>query len=380
MASLQPLRSAAGTGVPRLTSRYVFREAAQAWVAVTVVLLLILLTTQFAQVLGDAASNRLPKEAVLQVMLLTSIQYLTILIPVGLFLSILLAMGRLYRDSEMYALMACGIGPARLYRPLLAFAALLSIAGGWLALDTAPWAIRQVQGIVEEARARTDLRVMEAGRFVSFGHADAVVYAESVSADGRLGNVFVQRRDGATVEVVVAEEAWQRDTENPGVKMLTFRNGRRYEGEPGSHRFRVIEFTEHGIPYSLPMQAPVALEPESQPLVALLGATTPGAAAELQWRLSVPVMALVLAFLAVPLARSSPRQGRYAGIGAGILIYVSYANLLGAAKVWTERGELSPVVGMWWVHALFLVAAVVLLGVRFGGWRLPGRRAAGALS
>jgi lipopolysaccharide export system permease protein len=360
--------------MPSIASRYVFREAVQAWLAVTVVLLLILVTSQFAQVLGDAASNRLPREAVLQVMLLASIQYMTILIPVGLFLSILLALGRLYRDSEMYALMACGIGPARLYRPILTFGAALAVLSAWLALDAAPWAIREVAGIAQSARERTDLRVMEAGRFVSFGRADAVVYAESVTPDGRLRNVFVQRRVEAAVEVVVAEEAWQRDTEDRNVKMLTFARGRRYEGEPGSPRFTMIEFAEHGIPFTLPEQGPPALEPESQPLLALLRSGTPAEIAELQWRVSVPLMALVLAFLAVPLARSSPRQGRYAGLGAGILIYVSYANLLGAAKVWLERGKLPPLIGMWWVHALFLGGAAALLFLRFGAWRWPWGR------
>ncbi len=360
-----------------IASRYVFRETAQAWLAVTLVLLAILVTSQFAEVLGDAAANRFPKDAVLKVMMLTSIQYLTILIPVGLFLSVLLAMGRLYRDSEMYALMACGIGPARLYRPILAFAALLTAVAAWLALDAAPWAVREVQHIAQDARERSDLRAMDPGRFVSFGRADAVVYAESVSPDGRLRNVFVQRRREAIVEVIVAAEAWQRDTDDPGVKMLTFADGRRYEGEPGGLQFRIIEFAEHGIPFSLPDRRPVELDPEARPVTSLVRSADPGEIAELQWRASIPLMALVLAFLAVPLGRSSPRQGRYAGIGAGVLIYVTYANLLGAAKVWLERGQVPPALGMWWVHALFFAVAALLLAVRFGTlgpWRAIWRR------
>ncbi len=355
-----------------IANRYVLRETAQTWIVVTAVLLLILLTNQFAQVLGDAASNRLPKEALFLVMGLTSLQYLTLLIPVGLFLSILLALGRLYRDSEMYALMACGIGPAQLYRPVMLFAGILAVLVGWLALDVAPTAIRDVKKIAQQARARADLRVIEAGRFVSFGQADAVVYAEAVFTDGRLHNVFVQRRTDAGIEVVVAEEAQQKDTADPDVKMLTFFRGRRYEGEPGSPRFRIVEFAEHGIPYSLPARSPVSLEPESRSLPELLRSSDPVNVAELQWRLSVPLMALVLALLAVPLGRSLPRQGRYAGLGAGILVYISYANLLGASKVWLERGKVPPFIGMWWVHALFTVGALVLLGVRYGSLRLPG--------
>jgi lipopolysaccharide export system permease protein len=219
---------------------------------------------------------------------------------------------------------------------------------------------------------------MEAGRFVSFGQADAVVYAEGVSPDGRLRNVFVQRRTGAGIELVVAEEAEQKNTADPNVKMLTFSRGRRYEGEPGSPRFRIVEFAEHGVPYSLPENVPLSLEPESRPLADLARSSDPANVAELQWRASVPLMAMVLAFLAVPLGRSSPRQGRYAGLGAGVLVYISYANLLGASRVWLERGQVPAFVGMWWVHALFAAGALLLLGIFYGRLRLRLPRAGGA--
>lgn len=355
--------------------RYVFREIAQAWVMVTGVLLLILVTSQFASTLGDAAASRLPRDAVLDVMWLTSLQYLTILIPIGLLLAILLALGRLYRDSEMYALMACGIGPAQLYKPVFLLAVLLGLGAAWLSLEAGPWAMREVARIGQEARERASLGVMTSGRFVGIAQGSAVVYAEGTTPDGGLRNVFVQRRDGAKVEVVVAEEAWQRETADPGVKMLTFRNGRRFEGEPGSARFTVIEFREHGIPYTVPSRKPSRPDPEVLPVSALLGSAQPADRAELQWRLSVPVMTLILALLALPLSRSSPRQGRYAGVGAAILIYVTYANLLGAARVWVERGAWPTGLGLWWVHLVFFVGALVLLGLRFGLLRrAPGRR------
>jgi lipopolysaccharide export system permease protein len=364
--------------MPSTVSRYIFREAAQTWLVVTVVLLLILVTNQFAQVLGDAAANRLPKEAVLLVMGLTSVQYLTILIPVGLFLAILLALARLYRDSEMYALMACGIGPAQIYRPLFMLAAVLAALVGWLALVVAPQAIGDVQRIGREARQRADLRLMEPGRFVTFGEADAVVFAESVTPDGHLHNVFVQRRaEGPAVEVIVAAEAWQAEGSDPDIRILTFANGRRYEGEPGSPRFRIMEFGEHGIPYRLPAAGAEAQEPESQPLSALMATADPAAMAELQWRLSVPLTLLVLTLLAVPLGRASPRQGRYTGLGAGVLIYISYVNLLGAARVWVQREQIPAILGLWWVHAGFILAALVLLSRKFGpkGWLFhPPRR------
>ena len=349
-----------------ILSRYLLKETAQTWLVVTVVLLLILLTNQFAQVLGDAAANKLPKDLVFTVMGLTSLQYLTILIPIGFFLSIMLALGRLYRDSEMSALMACGIGPWALYRPLIFFALLLATVVGWLALVVSPAAIREVQLIAEEAKQRIDLRVLEAGRFITFKDPEAVMYAESISADGVLGNIFVQRRIGAQVEVIVAERAWQSDSAQENVKVLHFANGQRYEGEPGSPRFRIVTFKEHGMPFALPAAKPPEFQPETRQLTDLLGADDPYDKAELQWRLSVPLAVLVLMVLGVPLSRSAPRQGRYGGLAAGVLIYTIYVDLLAAAKVWVEREKISVFLGLWWVHVLFLLVGLMLLARQYG--------------
>ena len=351
-----------------ILSRYILKETVQTWVVVTMVLLLILLTNQFAQVLGDAAADKLPKEAVFRVMGLTSLQYLTILIPIGLFLSIMLALGRLYRDSEMAALMACGIGPASLYRPLALLAVVLALLVGWLSLNVSPNAMRQVQVIIEEAKQRVDLRFLESGQFITFADADAVMYAESISHDGILGNVFVQRHKGENddVEVIVARRAWQSESPEESVKLLKFAEGRRYLGQPGSPMFEIVSFQEYGMPFEIPAAGPPELKPESMPLSDLLGKDNPIDRAELQWRMSVPLALLILTFIAVPLSRSGPRQGRYGGIAAGVLVYIIYVDLLGAAKVWVEREQSPEFLGLWWVHIVFLATGAILLARQFG--------------
>lgn len=356
--------------MPGIIGRYVLRETAQTWLAVTLVLLAILVTNQFATVLGDAAASKLPKDAVFRVMGLTSLQYLIILVPLALFLSILLAFGRLYRDGEMAALMACGVSPAGLYRPIAGFALLLAALIGWIALDVGPGALREVEAIATRAKQQADLRLIEPGRFLSFGGTGAVLYAEDVDEAGNLRNVFVQRRRGDAVEVVVAARAWQSDTEEAGRRLIRFEDGRRYEGEPGTAEFRIVTFDEHGIPYELPEAGPEELEPEALPLDALFGSPDLTHRAELQWRLAVPLGLLVLSVVAVPLSRTTPRQGRYSGLATGVLLYVIYVNLLGVGRVWMERGELPAAMGLWWVHGLFLAAALLMLARQSGRLRL----------
>ena len=344
-----------------ILNRYIFREVLQTWVVVTGILLLILLTDQFARVLSDAAGADIPKDAIFAVLGYSSIQYLTILIPVGIFISILLALARMYRDSEMAAIMACGIGNISLYRPIVLFAFFLAIFVGWLSLVVAPSASREVQRIENEARRFADLAMLEPGRFIAFGRENAIIYAEEVREDGTLRNVFVQRRQGKRVTVVVAANAMQENDKESGRKVLRFFNGERHEGVPGSKEFRVMKFAEHGIPFEIDEGKEKEVKDETLTVSELLDSGTPKSIAELQWRLSVPLTLFMLTLIAVPLSRSPPRTGRYNNLLVGILIYVIYSNLLGASKTWVEQEVVPNWVGLWWVHLSFFVVAVLLL-------------------
>ena len=352
----------------RILDRYIFREIASTWLAVTVVLLMILLTNQFARILGEVAKGKLPKGAAMDVIGLSAVQYLTVLVPIGLFLSIMLALGRLNRDSEMPAMMACRVGPSGVYRPLVWLTLPLVLGVAWLSIDLGPRALHTVERIGAEARREADLASIEPGRFTIFGPSRAVVYGERVTPEGYMENVFLQRfvedenGQADVVEVVVAERGEQVDSDDPDIRFLVLHNGRRYEGVPGTPQFRVVEFGEHGIPYRLPSLEPPDPEPRAMTVAALLLSADPLHVAELHWRIGVPISTVILAIFAVPLSRSRPRSGRYGRLAVGLLVFIIYFNLLSAAKAWIEKGEVDPAVGLWWVHGLVLLAALCLLG------------------
>ena len=350
----------------RILDRYIFREVAQTWAAVTLVLLFILLTNQFAQVLGDVAKGRLPKDAVFQVIALTGLQYLTIVVPIGLFLSIMLALGRLYRDSEMPAMMACRVGPGRIYRPLMWLIVPLALGVGWLAMDIGPKALTAVDRIGVVAKRQADLASIEPGKFTA-GSEGTVVYAERVIGPGSVENVFLQRRtETGGVEVVIAERGEQVTSEDADTRYFVLHDGRRYEGMPGTADFRVMEFVEHGIPYRLPNMSEPNERPRVMSTLDLLKSRSTDNVAELQWRIGVPLATLILGILAVPLSRSQPRQGRYGRLAIGLLVFIIYFNLLSAGKAWVEQEAVPAAVGMWWVHAIMLGAAGVMLAYQNG--------------
>jgi lipopolysaccharide export system permease protein len=333
--------------------RYVLREVMQTWLAVTGVLVAILVSNQLSRVLGQAAENEYGRGVVLDLIALGAVMNLSIIVPVGLLLAVVLTLGRMYHDSEMAALQACGFGPARLLAPLYCFAAVIAVGLAWLVFVQVPRADEQVQLLRTAAYKEAQFGQLDAGRFRSFAGGEAVFYAERVDQDGVLHNVFVQRETGGRIEVALAETATYSKAAQ-GMHLVTLFNGRRYEGVPGKEDFRVIEFREHGIPIAAPNETVDITDPDTKPTRALLGSNAPPDIAQMQFRISTPLMALVLTLIAVPLSRLRPRQGRYARVGFAIVVYFVYSNLLSASKIWIEKGIVPPVLGVWWVHAAAL--------------------------
>ncbi len=224
-----------------------------------------------------------------------------------------------------------------------------------------PQADSQAQLLRQSAIKEAQFGQLDAGRFRSFSGGDAVFYAERVDPEGVLHNVFVQRESAGRIEVALADTATYSKAAPNGVHLVTLFNGRRYEGVPGQDDFRVIEFREHGIPIATPADAVGTKDPDTKATRELLGSDVPSDIAQLQFRASTPLMALVLTLVAVPLSHLRPRQGRYARVGFAIIVYFVYSQLLYAAKAWLEKGDLSPAIGVWWVHLAALGLGLYLV-------------------
>jgi lipopolysaccharide export system permease protein len=341
--------------------RYLLREVVQTWLAVTGVLVAILLANQLSRVLGQAADNQYGRQVVVELITLGAIMNLSVIVPVGLLLAVVLTLGRMYHDSEIAALQACGYGPKRMLMPVFAFAVVIAIGLGWLTFFQVPGADREVQLVRQSAIKAAQFGQLDAGRFRAFGGGDIVFYAEHVGADGVLHNVFVQRQVADRIEVALANSATYTKGAEDGSHLVTLFDGRRYEGIPGHADFRVIEFREHGIPIATPPTVGGTQDPDTKPTAELFGSLAPSDIAQLQIRGSAPIMALLLTLIAVPLSRLQPRQGRYARVGLAIVAYFLYSNLLAVAKVWLEKGDVPPLVGVWWVHLLALGLGLYLV-------------------
>jgi lipopolysaccharide export system permease protein len=345
----------------KILGRYILREVILAWLLVTGVLLVILLAYQVVGVLERAAANQFPPGVVLELVWLGALQYLSILLPVGLLLGVVLAFGRLYADSEMAAALACGAGPANVYLPVVLLALLVAAGLAWLTLVLAPQATEQALSLRQQAVRAGQFAPIAAGKFRAFGGGTAVVYAQSVNPDGTLQNVFVERNHGPLVQVALAARARHSVTPDGLTHILTLYDGERFEGVPGSAEFRIVRFAEHVVPVQMPVSGDSVRDLEARPSVTLAQSADPQQRAELQWRIATPLMCLVLALIGVPLARLKPRQGRYARVWVALLIFLLYSQLISVGKVMLGRGTLPSFLGLWWTHAVVVALALMVI-------------------
>jgi lipopolysaccharide export system permease protein len=347
--------------------RYISREISHTWAAVTIVLLVIMVANVLARILSRVTEGRLPAEALLVLLGLKVINLLVTLIPLGLYLGILLAFGRLYRDNEMAASAACGAGLKSLYRPVLFNGVIGVVLITALTFWASPWAAKLERQVTDGIASQSVSSVLGAGRFVEILGGSAVVYTESRSTTSdQFEQVFVHRsREDGTFEVETAASAtYQRDRD--GNEYIVFRDGVTLIADPDGQSYQRTEFARHGVrlPDRVEPSGSVAISAKS--LRDLWQEGSSASIAEIQWRISIPLAAMLLALLAVPLSHTSPRQGRYSKIVLAILIYVPYANLLVLGRKWTAAGKVPAFIGVWWVHALFILVILYFTIRRYG--------------
>jgi lipopolysaccharide export system permease protein len=350
--------------------RYLAKEVLQTLLAVMVVLLLIFMGRYFALFLAAASAGEISGDIVVEILLLRTITSLSVMVPFALFVAVLLAFGRLYKDSEMTALAACGVGPGRVLMSVSLIALVCGLLVAGLSFWGTPWAHEKALQVREQAQTGTAFESVSAGQFNKIGNERQVFYVESLSADHtRLNNVFVQSQaaDGR-LDVFSARSGYQRVDPETGARYLVLVDGYRYQGSPGDVDFTIYQYEKNAVRLDEQDVAPLRRTHWSIPTSALWGSARAADKAELQWRFAMPLATLLLAVLAVLLSRTSPRQGRFAKLFIAILIFVTYYNSLGVAMSWVQRGVVPAAVGLWWVHVALLVL-VAVLAVRLWGRR-----------
>ncbi len=357
-----------------LIDRYLLKEVVKALLAILLVLLLVLLSNSFIKLLKEVAAGDLNTNLLFQLLGLKMSGYLSRLIPPAFFFAVLYAVGRMYRDSEMVALEACGVGGFRLYRSLLLVVLPVALVTAWLTLIVQPWSSRtSAQLIASQAGQASELAGIRAGRFNEYSKGDLVLYVASINErERRMQDIFIQQRRAGELSLISAKSGFHRIDESSGDRYLVLDDGYRYEGRPGEFDYQVSEFKRYALRIEERTHAEVQQHRKSLSNRALLSSSQIEDQAEFQVRISQILGLLVFAFLSLPLSRSMPRQGPFGRLVLAFVLYTLYLSLQGLAERWMIEGVTAGWLGIWWVHlGLFLIGVLILLPdtQRYRIWR-----------
>jgi lipopolysaccharide export system permease protein len=346
--------------------RYLSKEVLQTTFAVTSVLLIIIMSGRFVKYLAEAAAGKIDASVLFAVMFYRLPGFMELILPLGFFVSILLAYGRLYTDSEMTVLFSCGVSRKQLIAWTYIPASIVMIIIATLSLWITPLGLHEAEKILAQQQARNDFETMQEARFQVSRNKSLVSYTETISDNREQLNGFflanMNVKAGELLMTIRSDVAEYKIIEETDQRYLVLKNGTRYEGQPGTANYRITEFEEFG-QHVDPKGEIVVTNNKVNRLstLELLGSDLPDYQAALQWRLSSPLVVLIVTLLGVLFSHTNPRRGRYAMLFPAILLYLIYLVLLNSARGAVEEQRLSSAIGLWGVHFTFFILTISLL-------------------
>jgi lipopolysaccharide export system permease protein len=364
--------------------RYISKEVLYTTLAITTLVVFTFLCNSLIHYLGLIANGQYAADMLLQLTLIQTPILFSLLLPLGLYMALILIYGRLYADSEMVVLFACGMSHKKLLNMTAMIVLMVVAIVGWLVLGWGPSLAKERDQLIKFAKATTILHTMVPGRLQAMDDGKMVFYAKKYSKDGQyLENLFIAQQISSKTntsiinsrkfekirpqwQTIFAKRAQQITDKKTGERFLLAEQGQIFKGIPGQKHYQAIKFDQYSMRIQLPNIIKKVREISTIPTLKLWHQRFKSNKhmAELQWRFSIPLSVIVLALLAIPFSRISPREGRFKYIIPAILIYVVYANFLFLSRNWLENGSIPTWLGLWWPHVTLAALGSFLFMVK----------------
>ncbi|HET6720785.1 MAG TPA: LPS export ABC transporter permease LptF [Rhodocyclaceae bacterium] len=330
------------------------RELSHSAIGIFAVLFAIMLATQLVRLLNDAVGGRIAPDAVAALLGFSALEYLPVLLSLTLFATILSTLSRQYRDSEMVIWFASGNSLFAWVRPILRFAAPVVLMVAGLTLVFTPWGIEKGVEFKRKANSRSEATYISPGAFRELSASNRVVFVEAIDEEkGGVRGVFVRELVDGRMTVVTADAGRKHTMEN-GDRFLVLDQGRRYEMVPGSPELRAIEFGRYSVRIELKENYQPSQSSRNVTTRELFKSDNRAFGAELVRRFGLPISAMMLSLMAIPLSYVNPRAGRSWGVVVALLVFLIYNNMQSVMQAWVGQGRISAAWGMWVVHAVVL--------------------------
>ncbi|KTD47143.1 hypothetical protein Lrub_2065 [Legionella rubrilucens] len=351
-----------------LIFRYLAKEVFVTLASLTTILMLIFMSNQFVRYLNRAANGQIPGMIIMKLMMLELPNLMGLLLPLGFFVALLIAYGRMYAESEMTVLQACGYGPDRLLKHSVYMALAVALLVAFIMIWVSPVIAKERSSLLRATGVKTLIQTILPGRFRAISNGRQVFYVESMNREHtEAKNIFLARQvikdNQPRWDILWAEHAFAETDPETLEDYIVLAKGTEYEGAPGQANYQVAEFTQYKarLPHPTIEIKDDLRTAKTADLLPFFNSDN-RKAAELQWRLSVPLMVLTLTLVAVPLSRVNPRSGKYAKLLPAILLYIVYANFMFVARDWVAAGKVPQWIGMWWLHGVVLLIGLLLVG------------------
>ncbi|RLA38711.1 MAG: LPS export ABC transporter permease LptF [Gammaproteobacteria bacterium] len=345
-----------------LINRYLTREILTPLATICAILVVIFSGYSITRYLPDAANGLMTGKTVLSLVFLKIIVALEVLVPVTLFLSVISALGRMYAESEIIAMGACGLGERTLFWAVFRVSLLVAVLVAGLSLYARPWAYEKSYWLKAEAEANFDFSRLRAGRFHEIGANNLVVFIENIDvSQKRAEGIFIQQRNDSIRKITRAKEAWQEADSAASQKVIVLRDGYHYELSEDGSKSQLSRFKNFRLSLIPKQISSIKYKRKAASTLSLAGSSEPEDKAEFQWRISTGFSTILLGLLGVPLARTAPRRGKYANTFVAVIVFAVYYNMTVVAKTWMEQEVVGSFPGIWWPLILLAVLLVLLL-------------------
>jgi len=351
-----------------IIDRYIIREVLKPLLAISGVLIVLFIGYSSGRYLSYAVDGLLQLDTLVSFILIKMVIALEVLLPIALYLSIVLGLGRLESHSEIVVVRASGIGNARVMRVVLGISCLLAVIVACLSIYGRPLAYEKSYWLKAQAEAEIELDKLESSNFYDSERRDRTIFVEEVDKKtGSLNRIFIRGERNGIIHVIYARSGRQDFDEENGQRLLVLSDAHVYFLGPGGSTDKVVaKFKQMKLRLNNSDSTPVGYKRKAATILHLARSNQPLDIAEYQWRLSTPISTVLLAVLAVIVSRTAPRRSWYIKIIGAVLVYVIYYNLTAMAKAWVEAEVVGKFPGIWW--AQFILVVLIASLILFPRW------------
>ncbi len=342
--------------------RYLVRETLKSQIAILFILLLIFFCQKLVRVLEAAVNGDIPTDLILTILGLGVPEMAQLILPLSLFLAILMTYGKLYTESEITVMHACGFGKKGLLFAGMLLAIFTSILAAGNSFIFKPWSAKQQDVVMAEAKANPSMAGLVEGQFQPSQDGNMVLFIGNVKGN-KFEDIFIAqlRPSGNQRPSVVIAEKGHMEKHSDGSQAVYLDKGTRYEGTAMLRDFRITDFTNYRADMGYKnAELENTTDVEQATTTELWGSNDPKARAELHWRLTLVASVIIMALMVIPLSEVNPRQGRVLSMLPAILLYLIYFMLQSSFKSNGYKGRLDPALWIWGTNLAYLALAVFL--------------------